>query len=712
MKILFKNTKLIHNCVFGAALLALFFSKPVDAQSNLYFSSINESNGESGIYRLNNQDNSIEPVIEGIDLNNELNSLDGGPIYTDAINQKIYWINSSDGISSVNLSDLSIQQIIISPYTANSALVVDSRKGKIYWFDGLKIVRANLDGSQIQTIINNVSGSRSFALDFFHNKIYWLDRFNGSLARAELNGSSVEYLRNGLNSPNSLQIDLNNFQLFWIEGYSKIYKSNLDGTNRQLILQTDYPGAKEIAFDPWLNVIYYSTFSDGTSSSVIGKVNYDGNNHEVIFSDSNLNTVFDLNIDFECGYPVGITNDDNYVLSFPDTFVYPGEILRIPVYLDIPAEAKFISGEINFIGLPNGINLLEVDNTESLINNFNMSIESNQSDEELFVAFAGADSVYYEGLLFTLNLIVSEDSESGIVPLIFDNALFDTGTETVQYVEGELTVQYNLLAGDVELDGDIDADDGYVLLNGLIDTSFTPNQAINAEVTNNDTLTAMDASVIFQYSSGLIDELPFANVPTAVCDLYLPDVVYPLNNKIEIPLNVAMLDSLYSFEGKIDIDTTILKFIGGETGWDDNPDFAFLYNYDHGYLRFFAASEQMIMADSLLVTFHFNISDSISSENTQIILSELRMNENPIQFNIDSATVDILSELKSENQISLDEYILYQNYPNPFNPSTKLMFSIPSNAKSEMLKVTLKVYDILGRELLTLIDEPKTPGFY
>jgi hypothetical protein len=50
---------------------------------------------------------------------------------------------------------------------------------------------------------------------------------------------------------------------------------------------------------------------------------------------------------------------------------------------------------------------------------------------------------------------------------------------------------------------------------------------------------------------------------------------------------------------------------------------------------------------------------------------------------------------------------LYNNYPNPFNSNTKIDFAIQKNGF-----VTLKIYDILGREVKTLIDENKTPGLY
>jgi len=52
-------------------------------------------------------------------------------------------------------------------------------------------------------------------------------------------------------------------------------------------------------------------------------------------------------------------------------------------------------------------------------------------------------------------------------------------------------------------------------------------------------------------------------------------------------------------------------------------------------------------------------------------------------------------------------YSLSQNYPNPFNPVTKISFEIPKSGL-----VTLKVYDILGKEVTTLVNEVKTPGNY
>jgi len=61
-------------------------------------------------------------------------------------------------------------------------------------------------------------------------------------------------------------------------------------------------------------------------------------------------------------------------------------------------------------------------------------------------------------------------------------------------------------------------------------------------------------------------------------------------------------------------------------------------------------------------------------------------------------------ELNNNNP---NKFSLSQNYPNPFNPTTSIQYSI-----SNKQFVTIRVYDVLGREIATLINEEKPAGNY
>jgi len=71
---------------------------------------------------------------------------------------------------------------------------------------------------------------------------------------------------------------------------------------------------------------------------------------------------------------------------------------------------------------------------------------------------------------------------------------------------------------------------------------------------------------------------------------------------------------------------------------------------------------------------------------------------------IDYSGVFVYSDIVEIN-FSLEKFSLEQNYPNPFNPSTKITFIVPKNTP-----VTLKVFDIVGNEITTLLNQQLTSG--
>ena len=70
-------------------------------------------------------------------------------------------------------------------------------------------------------------------------------------------------------------------------------------------------------------------------------------------------------------------------------------------------------------------------------------------------------------------------------------------------------------------------------------------------------------------------------------------------------------------------------------------------------------------------------------------------------------TLGIVTDVGTPNPASPSSYSLSQNYPNPFNPSTTIAFTIPEGAHG---RTSLRVYDVLGREIATLVNEELQPG--
>lgn len=110
------------------------------------------------------------------------------------------------------------------------------------------------------------------------------------------------------------------------------------------------------------------------------------------------------------------------------------------------------------------------------------------------------------------------------------------------------------------------------------------------------------------------------------------------------------------------------------------------------YLEFPIAIQSSLLPDSVFIMVASGIGSG--QVGTELIVDE-------ITFKVGGSTVVL------EEEILPSAFFLHQNYPNPFNPTTKISWQSPIGSHQ-----TLKVYDLLGNEIATLVDEEKPVGVY
>ncbi len=115
--------------------------------------------------------------------------------------------------------------------------------------------------------------------------------------------------------------------------------------------------------------------------------------------------------------------------------------------------------------------------------------------------------------------------------------------------------------------------------------------------------------------------------------------------------------------------------------------------------------------DSVEVSLHVFTGAASDSGNVALKIGSLANSSEyaTIVFSTYSFALDIENE--AENVA--DKFVLEQNYPNPFNPTTTIKYSIPKlNGVEAHGRASLRIYNILGEEIATLVNQKQAPGNY
>ena len=105
----------------------------------------------------------------------------------------------------------------------------------------------------------------------------------------------------------------------------------------------------------------------------------------------------------------------------------------------------------------------------------------------------------------------------------------------------------------------------------------------------------------------------------------------------------------------------------------------------------------------IAIKFYFSVVNiPVTSLNPELlnVVCSFPGQENP-------ATVNTTVAYADEGLMVPSEFSLFQNYPNPFNPSTQISFDVPTKEF-----ITLRVYNLLGQDVQTIVNKSVDPGRY
>ena len=224
----------------------------------------------------------------------------------------LYWAEKSDDSYTIRRIDLANgqSQDVISGFGAAppSDIAIDASEGKIYWSvkshwwarSADRIQRANLDGTDIETVVGNLEGPNGIDLDLGvqRNKIYWADGANslfssGKIQRADLEGTNVQTIIRRLGVPlHDVAVDASGGKIYWTRGDDWIQRANLDGSNVQTII-TGVEEPNEIAVDASGGKIYWTDNEENR----IQRANLDGTDIEDVATGFSWWEVIDFAID-------------------------------------------------------------------------------------------------------------------------------------------------------------------------------------------------------------------------------------------------------------------------------------------------------------------------------------------------------------------------------------------------------------------------------
>ncbi len=476
------------------------------------------------------------------------------------------------------------------------------------------------------------------------------------------------------------------------------------------------PGADSMRF-----AISLKDFAGNTSGNRVEATN------NVFFGASLIadvnNAIFD-SLDYattdSLGY-VNITgwNNGTPTITINDETTLTGSSFTVPVDLNIytPQTYNTLEGKIYYDSAKVKFNFFD-GGTGTLFNSngwYFTYIDTVASDSTRVIHFTaakiGGTSITTSGTLFNLGFkVVDVTADTSLVwgnlSQWAANNVFSALSIQNGVVIYTVPVLPSTVRGDANMDYVVTAADAFTILNHLQTPFLTGQAAINADANLDGQITTTDVHYIEYYV--LNGSWP-VYLPNRIATglLQIPSVTFKEQGTVDIPISVASANNINSLEVMVQYDPTVINYQSFSQQMLDKGYVVSAREMAPGTAMFVFASGKTLFGEfdpGKIILRFVNGSPAVGSVGkTFYKINDTQFKEGP-SFTF---SVTGIEENNLTNKNIPDKFEISQNYPNPFNPSTMINYSLPIASH-----VTIKIFDLLGQEIKTLVNEERSAGVY
>lgn len=241
------------------------------------------------IYFSENQE--IRVIPTGDTESQFLIDADAYGLAVDRTGEHIYWSESDAFGAVIKRADLDGSNVTVINDQSESArgLALDLENSKIYWVDLMndgKILRADLSGENMEILVAGetdgfTDGTLDISLDLENEKMYWVK--TGGVMRADLDGSNVETAVSitSFVQPKSIEVNPRDGYVYWVDGsYDNIMRASTETGEASILINADEPAG--ISIDVENDLIFWidEFFMEGTGQ--VNVANLDGSGVQMI----------------------------------------------------------------------------------------------------------------------------------------------------------------------------------------------------------------------------------------------------------------------------------------------------------------------------------------------------------------------------------------------------------------------------------------------